>query len=114
MIDIDTLVAPAPAPTPVNVNIALVRATAARWAASNPDLEARIWRAVRLVESGAVTRSARSTNVFWVASTTHEGGRHKVEARPRWCSCPDHSERKGARCKHTLAAALVEVAEVRG
>lgn len=80
---------------------------AARWSLAHPELAPRLERAVGLV--GGVVRG-RFPHVFFVGGS--EGASYIVRvnrrARTSTCTCPDHKNR-GGRCKHILAAALVEV-----
>lgn len=84
-----------------------VNATVARWSARHPELADRLERAAALVAN--VTPGDRSPDVFFVEGS--DGHRYMVrvnrQARTSTCTCPDHMTRD-IRCKHILAAALVE------
>ncbi len=84
-----------------------VQALARLWSEKNPDLKARIYRAVALVAN--VQPGDKSPNVFFVEGSS--GRRYMVRVnraqKTSSCTCEDHTCR-GIRCKHILSAALWE------
>ncbi len=83
-----------------------LRAVASDLATERPDLAARVWRAVALVEAGAVHEPAGSPTVR-VRSQSRRGA--YVVSPNAGCSCPDSAEGRApqfgrvAGCKHLLA-----------
>lgn len=85
----------------------VINALAKSWSVKNPDLKARIFRAVALVAN--VQPGDRSPNVFFVEGSS--GRRYMVKVnrakKSSSCTCEDHTCR-GMKCKHILASALFE------
>ncbi len=88
---------------------AQLHAAARRLAHERPDLATRVWRAVALVEAGAVHEPAGRSDVI-VRSQAGHGS--YVVCPNAGCTCPDATEGRAPRfgrvpgCKHYLAAWL--------
>lgn len=86
-----------------------LHAAARRLAHERPDLATRIWRAVALVEAGAVVEPAGRPDVI----VRSQAGRGTYTVSPNLgCTCPDATEGRAPSfgrvpgCKHYLAAWL--------
>lgn len=85
---------------------AAIFATARRWASKHPDLSERLDRAVALVDNVRPT----SPDVYSVEGSEGHGYVVRVRGTESTCTCQDFA-RRGIRCKHRLAVALMVAAK---
>ena len=96
-------------------SMSVIKEIAEKWIEKNPSMEARIRRAIPLTQYVV----EKGPNVYQVSNPESQSARGGevpiytvvVRGNTSTCTCPD--AKKGAHCKHRLAAGLVYTAKKR-